>query len=895
MPMTNKLRVLIINDDVVDIQFLREKIRREGNDILEVSFFGPDEAGSDEVGRMFIKSLRGESNYLIGLNSFDVLFIDYAMSGLTGMGLLSCIPTEVPELAVPMVLITKREEKMMDEAIRAINLGARGYVFSDRDIFVGELEITAQRVFYEHQRERWAEALMEISSRLSTVMKKDDRDALIIEVLTRRNPTLKVFIRQLVRETNELYLRATTQNVSDEYAKKLRSFSSEQFPMLHVAVTSKQVTRYNSLAEIEAEIEAEPLATLRDLSLDKGMSFPLETPEGEVFGTISMYRREIDPYFTIVEMEYARLMIKSIERALHAGQRRREGEAYTSFNEQFALCKNEDELYRELVHHLHNLFHNIDDSKFESKTTFKILVQGTDKLKCQEDVGHHVGASRIASWQPRLNESRSISIEVARTNRPKRIPDLTKLKEGTAFLTNPKMRSELCLPVARSQEFGAAVLGVLNLECSRLDFYGKEDEEFALALCRLVGYRAELFRARGFLKEILEMLGQRKKPHEQIQETIGILRRLTGSSMITYILRHDDNWHVVDADIPLQSKVYLFKSEVEKRLNGEGALLLKDALEKGVDMFYEPDLNELSRDKYWAPEFEIDGQEYRSKSQAVFLMRVEEQVIGALSLDFLITNPLSSETTELLSGFTRWLGGLYIESSEHDSLDERVTVLEHEAAFAWISSQIIHKLRGTLSYIRTLTGELSEIINGESTNSAEKIKSMYEHIDELIALPAELQAVAKKPDISSIAILPVCEKVINELNDKARRLDVTITHEIPNNMNVEADADVLMVCVYNVLENALDASENSEKRCIHMTCTRNAILSIDIRIRDYGSGLIDPEQIMDLGYSTKPGGTGWGLYWTKKLLGQMGGEIFVEPREVGTEAILRLQPANELE
>ncbi len=67
---------------------------------------------------------------------------------------------------------------------------------------------------------------------------------------------------------------------------------------------------------------------------------------------------------------------------------------------------------------------------------------------------------------------------------------------------------------------------------------------------------------------------------------------------------------------------------------------------------------------------------------------------------------------------------------------------------------------------------------------------------------------------------------------------------------------------------------------------------IQIRVRDTGPGihLQHQERIFDLGFSTRPGGTGIGLFVTKNMLESLGGQIRIEESIVlvGTSFLIEL-------
>lgn len=279
------------------------------------------------------------------------------------------------------------------------------------------------------------------------------------------------------------------------------------------------------------------------------------------------------------------------------------------------------------------------------------------------------------------------------------------------------------------------------------------------------------------------------------------------------------------------------------------------------------------------------------------MMRVGDEIIGALSLDFLITNPLREDTLELLDHFACWLGDLYLEKEENKDLKERVTRLDHEAAFANIASQVIHKYRNVVVGAYDLLTQLSDSVNAADPAAIRSvIAKLCDRIEELRALPTELTAVARKPEVTDVQLREVCEEVAAELTDKATRCHVQIQVNCEEEHWVRADRSALRVCVFNVLDNGIDASEGNGPSDIEVTSSTDIDQEIVVlRVRDYGVGLVagdqdvaTPEAFFVPGFTTKTTGIGWGLYFSRKLLRQMGGDLFLEPRRKGVEAIIQL-------
>ena len=195
MKASNKVRILIVNDDQAELSSLADDISTKESETLEVLTYGPNQAGSKNyIGISLIDNLKNKSNTLIKSTDFDVMFVDYAMPGMTGVELLTYINKELPDLKIPIVLMTKYDDQMIKEVVKAVEMGARGYIFTIGEMFTKEVVIAAQRVFKEIQREQWTEALMEISANISSVSGEQELCELVIRVLMKVTNLISIFI-----------------------------------------------------------------------------------------------------------------------------------------------------------------------------------------------------------------------------------------------------------------------------------------------------------------------------------------------------------------------------------------------------------------------------------------------------------------------------------------------------------------------------------------------------------------------------------------------------------------------------------------------------------------------------------------------------------------------------
>lgn len=132
----------------------------------------------------------------------------------------------------------------------------------------------------------------------------------------------------------------------------------------------------------------------------------------------------------------------------------------------------------------------------------------------------------------------------------------------------------------------------------------------------------------------------------------------------------------------------------------------------------------------------------------------------------------------------------------------------------------------------------------------------------------------------------VIEEVINELRPEARHKKLYLRHrQLPFKVYVRADPEKLREVAYNLLGNAIKFTDQGGVEVGYEINDGRLI----VRIVDSGEGIAKEEQkllfqkFQQLGPLLRrhPGGTGLGLYISKRYIEGMGGEIWLERSEIG--------------
>jgi two-component system sensor histidine kinase HydH len=125
--------------------------------------------------------------------------------------------------------------------------------------------------------------------------------------------------------------------------------------------------------------------------------------------------------------------------------------------------------------------------------------------------------------------------------------------------------------------------------------------------------------------------------------------------------------------------------------------------------------------------------------------------------------------------------------------------------------------------------------------------------------------------VSPGALIEKCNLLL-EHDFKEKNLTLTCSATCPD--SIEADADLLLQVLFNLLKNALHASPSGQS--VDLSCTQDETWT-RITITDYGSGMSEEEkeQMFDPFFSTRKGGTGLGLAVSHQIVEQHNGSFEV--------------------
>ncbi|MFQ6008519.1 MAG: response regulator [Candidatus Zixiibacteriota bacterium] len=215
-------------------------------------------------------------------------------------------------------------------------------------------------------------------------------------------------------------------------------------------------------------------------------------------------------------------------------------------------------------------------------------------------------------------------------------------------------------------------------------------------------------------------------------------------------------------------------------------------------------------------------------------------------------------------------------------LQDETIQLEKMATRGEMSAEIGHELN---NFLGVVAGNLSmldfHVKKGNYAGLDQYIQTTFENLEKIKKFTGnlmELTPISSKKEI--IHFDRLLKEVIDYLKPQRRFQDVTITLQVPEEpILFEADSVHIQQLLYNLFNNAADATAESQKREIRIECRVNQQeKTFHFCVSDTGIG-IEPQlqnKLFKERFTTKQGGHGFGLVVCRRIVENHGGKINVD-------------------
>jgi len=225
------------------------------------------------------------------------------------------------------------------------------------------------------------------------------------------------------------------------------------------------------------------------------------------------------------------------------------------------------------------------------------------------------------------------------------------------------------------------------------------------------------------------------------------------------------------------------------------------------------------------------------------------------------------------------------EMAERQRLERKAQRAQHFAFLGRLAADVSHEIRnplGTISLcVDFLEEELHQLTSDSPAAMAESLTEIKTQIGRLTELMEDCLSMVRTSSIelTSQSLAALVTSWSAEIEKQAMARGVTIHLEgLAALEPVAVHANTLHRAVLNLLQNAVDAmSQGGTVRLVGQTTATQ----IQLLVQDTGSGIAAARlgRIFEPLYTTKPGGTGLGLYIVQEIVAAHGGQITVASEE----------------
>ncbi|MDR2696499.1 MAG: two-component sensor histidine kinase [Deltaproteobacteria bacterium] len=232
---------------------------------------------------------------------------------------------------------------------------------------------------------------------------------------------------------------------------------------------------------------------------------------------------------------------------------------------------------------------------------------------------------------------------------------------------------------------------------------------------------------------------------------------------------------------------------------------------------------------------------------------------------------------------------LALRLAQNRALEDDLHLSERLAGMGRVVAGIAHEVRNPLGIIRSSAELLLRRAGQTDPRTSSILQAIYDEAVRLSQTVSDFLDYARprRPRRDRVDLVQLVQQVLAFQEGHIERQGVRVELELPANLPLEGDKDLLYRALYNLVANALQAMEG--EGALHVFGRTDADGRVELAVQDSGPGF-DPEQLpqmMDPFFTTKDSGTGLGLPIVNNIIISHGGSFHLE-NAAGGGAVARL-------
>lgn len=211
---------------------------------------------------------------------------------------------------------------------------------------------------------------------------------------------------------------------------------------------------------------------------------------------------------------------------------------------------------------------------------------------------------------------------------------------------------------------------------------------------------------------------------------------------------------------------------------------------------------------------------------------------------------------------------------------------EHLVELGTMAATVAHEIRNPLGIIDATNDLIRKKYAKEKDEVFDYIPQEVKRLNVLIG---DFLKFAREPQLnisvfSEKEMLRILRMSLSESN--WQRCKISVHNDLPM---IYTDINLVEQCLLNVLQNAIQASDEDQKIQITFSGRKKAL---QVMIRDFGKGISEKQlaSVFKPFFSTKEKGTGLGLAITRRLTEHLGGTIHIESQVDGGTTVTLIFP-----